>query len=83
MQYYIKDLPDLEDEAINAVYDLCEDQVSQVSVFCMRLIFKKLTNFQLFVGSDQGLRSHRQCFQSTAKVGEEECRCVGTTTPKR
>ncbi|KAI8992938.1 hypothetical protein BD414DRAFT_514013 [Trametes punicea] len=29
---FIKDFPDLEDEAINAVYDLCEDPVSSVRI---------------------------------------------------
>ncbi|PCH35985.1 hypothetical protein WOLCODRAFT_108007 [Wolfiporia cocos MD-104 SS10] len=29
---YIKDFPDLEDDAINAVYDLCEDPVTKVRI---------------------------------------------------
>ena len=33
---YIKDFPDLEDEAINAVYDLCEDQDQKVSPVTVR-----------------------------------------------
>ncbi|OBZ71046.1 Apoptosis inhibitor 5-B [Grifola frondosa] len=32
LKFFIKDFPDLEDDAINAVYDLCEDQVSQVRI---------------------------------------------------
>lgn len=30
LKHFIKDFPDFEDDAINAVYDLCEDQVSKV-----------------------------------------------------
>ncbi len=30
LKLFIKDFPDLEDDAINAVYDLCEDPVSNV-----------------------------------------------------
>jgi len=30
VQYFFNDFPDLEEDAINAVYDLCEDQDSQV-----------------------------------------------------
>lgn len=30
LKSFIKDFPDLEDEAINAVYDLCEDPVTKV-----------------------------------------------------
>ncbi|TCD61380.1 hypothetical protein EIP91_008534 [Steccherinum ochraceum] len=29
-RFFIKDFPDLEDDAINAVYDLCEDSVAKV-----------------------------------------------------
>lgn len=28
---FIKDFPELEDDAINAVYDLCEDSVAKVT----------------------------------------------------
>lgn len=31
IRLFFKDFPDLEEEAINAVYDLCEDQVSKVT----------------------------------------------------
>jgi Apoptosis inhibitory protein 5 (API5) len=31
IRHFFKDFPDLEEEAINAIYDLCEDQDSQVS----------------------------------------------------
>ncbi|KAH9940361.1 uncharacterized protein BXZ73DRAFT_42645 [Epithele typhae] len=31
-RYFIKDFPDLEDDAINAVYDLCEDPVYHVRI---------------------------------------------------
>ena len=33
LKVFVKDFPELEDEAINAVYDLCEDQVTKVTVF--------------------------------------------------
>ncbi|KAI0708908.1 hypothetical protein C8T65DRAFT_649312 [Cerioporus squamosus] len=32
LKLFIKDFPDLEDDAINAVYDLCEDPVSNVRI---------------------------------------------------
>ncbi|KAI0358737.1 hypothetical protein OH77DRAFT_1494335 [Trametes cingulata] len=32
LKYFIKDFPELEDDAINAVYDLCEDPVSSVRI---------------------------------------------------
>ncbi|KAI0674909.1 hypothetical protein C8Q78DRAFT_964902 [Trametes maxima] len=32
LKLFIKDFPELEDEAINAVYDLCEDPVSSVRI---------------------------------------------------
>ncbi|KAL6303506.1 hypothetical protein BKA93DRAFT_734804 [Sparassis latifolia] len=32
LKLFIKDFPELEDDAINAVYDLCEDQVTQVRI---------------------------------------------------
>ncbi|EPQ57138.1 hypothetical protein GLOTRDRAFT_120457 [Gloeophyllum trabeum ATCC 11539] len=32
IKYYIKDFPDLEDDAINAVYDLCEDPISKIRI---------------------------------------------------
>ncbi|KAI0769397.1 hypothetical protein BD413DRAFT_83385 [Trametes elegans] len=32
LKLFIKDFPDLEDEAINAVYDLCEDPASSVRI---------------------------------------------------
>ncbi|KAI0948946.1 hypothetical protein AcW1_008681 [Taiwanofungus camphoratus] len=32
LKHFIKDFPDFEDDAINAVYDLCEDQVSKVRI---------------------------------------------------
>ncbi|KAH9949030.1 hypothetical protein B0H21DRAFT_689040 [Amylocystis lapponica] len=32
VRFFIKDFPDLEDDAINAVYDLCEDPVTQVRI---------------------------------------------------
>ncbi|OSX65813.1 hypothetical protein POSPLADRAFT_1043402 [Postia placenta MAD-698-R-SB12] len=32
LKSFIKDFPDLEDEAINAVYDLCEDPVTKVRI---------------------------------------------------
>lgn len=35
LKYFIKDFPDLEDDAINAVYDLCEDPVTQVREFML------------------------------------------------
>ncbi|OCH91684.1 hypothetical protein OBBRIDRAFT_728372 [Obba rivulosa] len=31
-KHFVKDFPELEDDAINAVYDLCEDQSSQVRI---------------------------------------------------
>lgn len=62
MQFFIKDFPDLEDEAINAVYDLCEDQVSQVStqaVETFKVMRNELVPF-FYKGPDQRLRCHRQ-----------------------
>ncbi|TFY56680.1 hypothetical protein EVJ58_g7487 [Rhodofomes roseus] len=35
---FIKEFPDLEDDAINAVYDLCEDQVTKVRICGYRAI---------------------------------------------
>ncbi|CDO78097.1 hypothetical protein BN946_scf184634.g3 [Trametes cinnabarina] len=32
LKFFIKDFPELEEEAINAVYDLCEDPVSSVRI---------------------------------------------------
>ena len=32
IKYFIKDFPELEDDAINAVYDLCEDQDQKVHI---------------------------------------------------
>ena len=32
LKVFVKDFPELEDDAINAVYDLCEDQVTKVAV---------------------------------------------------
>jgi hypothetical protein len=31
IKYFFKDFPDLEETAINAIYDLCEDQDSEVA----------------------------------------------------
>lgn len=33
IKLYIKDFPELEDDAINAVYDLCEDSDQKVPIF--------------------------------------------------
>lgn len=33
IKLYIKDFPELEDDAINAVYDLCEDPDQKVRVY--------------------------------------------------
>ena len=33
IKYFIKDFPELEDDAINAVYDLCEDQDQKVRLW--------------------------------------------------
>ncbi|CCM03887.1 uncharacterized protein FIBRA_06038 [Fibroporia radiculosa] len=38
LKNYIKDFPDLEDDAINAVYDLCEDPVTNVRISGYRAI---------------------------------------------
>lgn len=38
VKLFIRDFPELEDDAINAVYDLCEDPVSSVRlVACFRI----------------------------------------------
>ncbi|KZT71675.1 hypothetical protein DAEQUDRAFT_723739 [Daedalea quercina L-15889] len=38
LKVFIKDFPELEDDAINAVYDLCEDQVMKVRICGYRAI---------------------------------------------
>lgn len=50
LKYFIKDFPELEDDAINAVYDLCEDQVTKVR-FALATV--PLPPDAVFVGPNQ------------------------------
>lgn len=52
IQNYFTNFPDLEDAAIDAIYDLCEDQVSSVQTFDssdLRIAFT------LILGSSRGI----------------------------
>lgn len=82
MQYYIKDFPELEDEAINAVYDLCEDQVSQVSPVFLVVLSSVNMNMYTIEGPNQRLCCHRQRIQGTAKMGQTKRRCIGPIASK-
>lgn len=81
IKQFFKDFPELEEDAINAVYDLCEDQAQEASLLWAPFLF----NFKLSdprVGTDSGLLRNRSGIQRAKEMGEEKCRCAGTTTPK-
>lgn len=50
MRFFLKDFPDLEEAAIDAIYDLCEDSSAQVRPLCATYSFFRLETHHL-VGS--------------------------------
>lgn len=57
---YITLFPDLEDDVINAIYDLCEDQASLVR----SKVFGVSPQTQLFAGSNTGVSGYSCCFKT-------------------
>ena len=57
IKFFIKDFPDLEDDALNAVYDLCEDTVASV---CSAPPSTHTLHINPSLGSYKGLCCHRR-----------------------
>jgi hypothetical protein len=83
---FFKAFPDIEEDAINAIYDLCEDQDQNVSRHAPRSILSnKLTLRLLFfvVDPDSRIRDYRSDVQGTASVGGEERGRPGAVASER
>ena len=65
---YLKDFPDIEDEAINAVYDLCEDSDPNVRMFFVRVLLLLLNMSKL--GSNTWVPYHQCRIQGANQMGE-------------
>ena len=78
---FIKDFPELEDDAINAVYDLCEDSVAKVTSHLVSFTDENVTDFS---GVGANRRVPRYCFgvEGAEEVGEAECGCSRAATSK-
>lgn len=61
IQYFLQDFPDLEEQAINAVYDLCEDQDQQVRNPLVALRFK---NAHITADTDTRLQGNKSNIQN-------------------
>jgi hypothetical protein len=71
--HYFKDFPDLEEDVIDSVYDICEDPDVQVNlrlvhVFCAYSTFGSL-------GADSGLSGHRGIVHRGQKMDQTKYRC--------
>jgi hypothetical protein len=65
---FFKAFPDLEEDAINAVYDLCEDQDPNVrSCSCQcGLSTVRLINPFLYIDTNRGVQGHRSDVRGAA-----------------
>ena len=79
---FFVDFPDLQDEAINAIYDLCEDQDQSVriSVSCDLPQVQIHFNVQ---GSNLGLWRHHICIKSCKALVTAECGRSCSTASER
>jgi hypothetical protein len=68
IRLFFKDFPDLEEEAINAVYDLCEDQVSKVRIPHISQTYLPTE----LPGSNRGIFCNSASFSGTEEVGQKE-----------
>jgi hypothetical protein len=71
---FFKAFPDIEEDAINAIYDLCEDQDQNVSRHAPRpiLLNRLALTLLFFLDPDSRIRDYRSDVQGTARVGGEE-----------
>ena len=67
LKLFIKDFPDLEDDAINAVYDLCEDPVPSVRASAYAAVSLRLHIVPL--GPHQGLCCHCRRLSRAKQMG--------------
>jgi hypothetical protein len=75
-----KDFPDLQNDVIDAVFDLCEDSDREVRQLFVR---SRSSDSVLAIGSHAGIQGHRRCVVCRAEVGEEERRRAHTVTANR
>lgn len=69
LKLFIRDFPDLEDDAINAVYDLCEDPVAGVRLLVHAPI---LYAHGVLLGSYQGLRGYCRRLSGAEQMGQKK-----------
>jgi hypothetical protein len=81
---FFKAFPDLEEDAINAIYDLCEDQDQNVRIMLPRFSTPGVDpHLFLFSDSDSRIQCCRADVQGTAGMGREERGCARAVTSKR
>lgn len=80
IKYFIKDFPELEDDAINAVYDLCEDQDQKVR---RRIIPYVSVIIWDSLGSQGWLSCYHVRLKGTTEMGEAQRGRPGAIAPKR
>ena len=79
----MKDFPELEDDALNAVYDLCEDPVAKVCPPSMYASSFQCSPNGLCAGPYRGVPGHHTSFERTKEVGQEKRRCFGSVVAER
>ena len=73
LKLFIRDFPDLEDDAINAVYDLCEDPVAGVRFSGLAAVVLHLNH--ILSGSHHRLCSYRRRFSGAEQMDQKKRGC--------
>jgi hypothetical protein len=83
---FFKAFPDLEEDAIIAIYDLCEDQDQNVLTMLPNFMLSKMLVLILLpfvLDPDTRIQGYHAGVQETAKMGREEHGCARTVASGR
>jgi len=81
IRFFLIDFPDLEEKAIDAIYDLCEDPSSEVRGGEMKHWQSVKTT--LAIGSPKRISRYNRIFKNKGYMGKKKCGCSCTTTAER